>query len=117
MGGNDETYNGINSDKKFLFGGKVRGQITVTGLPNCIISGILCMKAPAITTKTYTFGGRTVTVKERTGGMKNTGFIFMPDISVREADDDGQVLACLAGEKPTVVVYLAERDVTKDLEQ
>ena len=117
LGGNDETYNGINSDKKFLFGGKVRGQITVTGLPNCIISGILCMKAPAITTKTYTFGGRTVTVKERTGGMKNTGFIFMPDISVREADDDGQVLACLAGEKPTVVVYLAERDVTKDLEQ
>lgn len=116
IGGNDETMNGLDSDKKFLFGGKATGKVTLTGLPNCIVSGILYIKAPKIRTKSYTFGGKTVTVRERTGGMKTTGFIFTPEVKVRAADNSGQSLACLAGGKPTLVVYLAERDVTKELE-
>lgn len=117
IGGNDETKNGLDSSKNFLFGGKATGQITLTGLPNCIISGILCMRAPAYRTRTYTFGKQTVITKERTGGMSETGFIFIPKVKVRAPDGSGQSLACLAGDKPTLVVYLAERDVTQELEE
>jgi hypothetical protein len=115
IGGDDETENGLNSDKKFLFTGKATGQVTLTGLPNSIISGILYVRAPATTTKTYNFNGNNVKVVERTGGLKRTGFIFMPKVEVRAADEKGQKLACLAGSKPKLVVYLSERDVTTDL--
>ena len=116
VGGNDETGNGIDKTKDFLFGGKVTGEVTLTGLPNCIISGILCIKAPAIRTRSYSINGKTVTTMERTGGMRTTGFTFIPKVGVREPDEDGQSLCCLAGSKPKLVVYLSERDITKDFE-
>lgn len=115
IGGDDETENGLNPDKKFLFTGKATGQVTITGLPNSIVSGILYVRAPAVTAKTYNFNGNNVKVIERTGGLRRTGFIFMPKVKVRDADEKGQKLACLAGSKPKLVVYLSERDVTTDL--
>lgn len=120
VGGNDETNNGLESDKdgdgiKRIFSGKANGQITLTGLPNCIISGILYVSAPAIRVNTYNFAGNSVTVTERTGGLRKTGFAFIPSVSVGAPDKDGQNLACIAVSKPRIVVYLAERDLTSPL--
>lgn len=116
LGGNDETDNGLNNeeDNRFLFSGKVKGKITLTGLPNCIVSGVLYVRAPAIRETSYTINGETVIARERTGGLRYTGFTFMPSLSVRGPDANGQSLTCIAGEKPKLVVYLKERDVTQD---
>jgi hypothetical protein len=117
LGGNDESDNGqLWSEDKFLFSGKVRGKITLTGLPNCIVSGILCVRAPAIRETSYSINGQTVIARERTGGLRYTGFTFMPKLKVRAADGEGQSLTCIAGNKPKLVVYLKERDVTQSFE-
>lgn len=110
VGGNDEEMNGLEKDKdgnpvRRMFSGKVSGTATLTGLPNCIVSGILCIRAEA--ERTETING--VTVTEKTGGLKITGFPFQVPVSVAGADDSGAKLACIGVSKPEVVVYLSER--------
>jgi hypothetical protein len=102
MGGGSEEFNGLEENTKRRLGGKATGKITVTGLPNCIISGILCVCAPKERVISYEVGGKTNTITERTGGMKKTGFAFV-------IDNIGGMALSMAFTKPKIVVYLSER--------
>ena len=116
VGGNDETNNGLSGNDSMMFKGKATGKITVTGLPNCIVSGILYLRAPATKTHTYNFAGQTVSTVERTGGLKKTGFAFKVKVKQRKPDEEGQSLACVGITKPKIVVYLKERSLTDAFE-
>lgn len=111
VGGNDETKN----NGSMMFKGKATGKITVTGLPNCIISGILYLRAPETKSRTYNFAGKSVTISERTGGLKKTGFSFKAIVNQNAPDKEGQSLACIGITKPRIVVYLKERSLTDKL--
>lgn len=125
MSGNDETNNGldekVNGDSstdevKRRLSGKSTGKITLTGLPNCIISGILCVYAPEKIVETGDYSGNRITTYERTGGLRKTGFgFFVNSLAQRNGNAGGGALACYAMSKPRMVVYLRERLLTENI--
>jgi hypothetical protein len=125
MNGNDETFNGldrkVNSDSSTdevtrRLSGKSTGKITLTGLPNCIISGILCVYAPEKIVYSQNYNGNQITTYERTGGMKRTGFgFYVNKLAQRNESAKGGQLSCYAMSKPRLVVYLRERLLTEKI--
>lgn len=120
-GGGDETKNGLSTDIENdkgvvrILSGKVYGEITLTGLPNTIIGGVLYVYAPAKKIRTYNINGKQVKTYERTGGMRRTGFPFVPTKAQLKAKDLPAYLNCIALTKPKVVVYLRERLTTEEI--
>ena len=128
-GGGDETKNGLSTDIEEQknksdnvktvsrrLGGKVSGEITLTGLPNTIIGGVLYVYAPKTKTRSVNIGGNAVTTYERTGGMRRTGFPFTPTKAMLKNDGIEKYINCVSLTKPKIVVYLRERLLTEKIE-
>ena len=130
-GSGDETKNGLSTDIETLIdvggikvehrisrtlGEKVSGEITLTGLPNSIIGGVLYVYAPKIKTRTVTQGGNTITTYERTGGMRRTGFPFVPTKAELDDINIEKYINCVSLTKPKMVVYLRERFPNEPIE-
>ena len=108
----------VDNDKFFVdqFGenltkivGRCRTEVTFYGAPDQVISGTIWVKAPAYTTKVIDTGSGSVTIRERTGGIKNGCFIFkMP---VRPCK--GRKSLCWS--KPTIIVYAKDRNPSDPL--
>ena len=108
----------VDNDKFFVdqFGenlthvvGLCRTEVTFYGAPDQVISGTIWVKAPAYTTKVIDTGSGSVTIRERTGGIKNGCFIFkMP---VRPCK--GRKSLCWS--KPTIIVYAKDRNPSDPL--
>lgn len=105
----------VDNDKFFVdqfgencqgLGGKCETEVTFYGAPNQVLSGNITVKAPAYTTKTIDTGSGSVTMRERTGGIKNGCFIF----KLMPSECKGR--KTLAFSKPTIVVYAKERNPT-----
>ena len=84
--------------------GRCRTEVTFYGAPEQILSGTIWVKAPAYTTKTINTGSGTVTIRERTGGLKYGCFIFK--LPVRPCQGRKSV----SWSKPTIIVYAKERN-------
>ena len=111
------TYLGktVDNDKFFIdrFGenneniiGKCFTEVTFFGAPDKVISGRISVVAPAITEYSIDAGdGEKITVKERTGGIKNGCIIVKTLIKEREGR------ATLAYSKPVLVIYARDRRI------
>ncbi len=106
--------NTVDNDKFFVdqFGenltgviGLCRTEVTFYGAPEQVVSGTIWVKAPAYTTKVIDTGsGEAVTIRERTGGIKNGCLIFKLPIKPCK----GRKSLCWSA--PTIVVYAKERN-------
>lgn len=118
--GFDEKDNGLPNDvtKRQLIS-PCFGQITLKGLPNSLISGILYVYAPANVVSSKDINGDIITTYERTGGMRYTGFVIdIKDIMsefMKKNPDASKFLFCMAMTKPELIVYLRDRSITEKL--
>lgn len=111
--GNERTGFGQETFEKDIYGdhceslfGTCKGSIKLFGRPNTILSGNLSVSAPAVTVRELKDG---TIIKERTGGLENTGFMVGVKI------DNGGKRKTLCWELPYVVVYARERERTEDI--
>jgi len=97
--------------------GRVTGTVTLYGRPNCLISGELVVYAKDMTKRRFVVNNEEVVTYERTGGLKYTGFsaYVNPNFSADEEDDENAaVRKGMCFKRPTVLVYLKERDITQE---
>lgn len=111
--GNERTGFGQETFEKDIYGdhceslfGTCRGTIKLFGRPNTILSGNLSVSAPAVTVRELKDG---TIVKERTGGLDNTGFMVGVNLA------HGGKRKTLCWNTPYIVVYARERDRTEEI--
>ena len=109
FGGESQIDAGFKNGAKSKISGRVKGNVTLYGMPDTIVTGDLYVYAPALRVNTYIANGEQVKTYERTGGLKKTGIA----IGAPPVGGGGTKRQGIGFEVPTLLVYMAERDSTK----